>query len=132
MERSPKCIRYVLNKLKNSGTTNRKVGSVRKRKTTKRTDNLIIRTALKTRRITAEKLANQINVNVSPQTIRNRLHEAGFRSYVAAKKPYVTKRNIQRRLKCAKNHINWTQEQWRNLLWPDEISFTLQWMHNAQ
>ena len=68
-------LRKVLNKFKNLGNTNRKYGSSMKRKTTKRIDNLIIRNALKARRIriTAEKLRKEININVTQQTIRNGL-----------------------------------------------------------
>ena len=80
--------------------------------------------ALKNRKKNSSKFAaefsEQETQKLSPITIRRRLHEFGFRGYKARKKPLLSRRNIERRLKFAKNHKNWTAEDWTKVLWSDK------------
>lgn len=39
---------------------------------------------------------------------------------VAAEKPSISKENAKARLKFAKDHINWTTNDWKRVLWSDE------------
>ncbi|CAG8835856.1 36073_t:CDS:1, partial [Racocetra persica] len=45
-----------------------------------------------------------------------------FKSYIACKKPFLTKKAQRKRYNWAKEHKNWTKEDWRRVLWTDESS----------
>lgn len=64
------------------------------------------------------------DVYVCRQTVINTLKREGYSSYVAARKPQLTKKHKERRLKWAKDHVNWTDDQWKNVMWSDESKFT--------
>ena len=55
-------------------------------------------------------------------TIRRRLALAGLRSYRPVLKPKLTETHKEKRLQWAEDHVRWTQLQWRNVLFCDEIS----------
>ncbi|KAG1054098.1 hypothetical protein G6F43_003872 [Rhizopus delemar] len=42
-------------------------------------------------------------------------------SYRAAHKPRLTARHRKSRLRWTKEHLNWTGDQWRNVVWSDEL-----------
>ncbi|KZS00198.1 TE: Transposable element Tcb1 Transposase, partial [Daphnia magna] len=44
---------------------------------------------------------------------------------VAAKKPLLRKQNVAKRLAFAKDHVNWTNEQWGQVLFSDESKFEI-------
>ena len=86
--------------------------SGRPRATNRAEDRLITNTTLRnhftnapttTRRILQQRGAGGIPVSV--QTIRNRLHAAGLKSRVPAKKPCLSHRHRAARLQFARNHI---------------------------
>ena len=56
--------------------------------------------------------------------IKNTLYRLGFRRRVARKKPPITEKNRQTRLQWAKDHKDWTAEQWMQILWTDETWVT--------
>lgn len=127
LNRSPNCIRKLLKKYNATGTSSRKFGSGRKRKTSSQDDRQIIRLLQKNRFITSKSILKELPLNISHSTIKNRLKEVGFYGRVAVKKPFISERNIAARLKWAKLHLNWTAEKWKTVLWSDETSITLNW-----
>lgn len=127
LKKDEKTIRNLINKWKITGTYERKKGSGRPRKTTSRQDREIVRTAIKNRRITSVAIKNNLRLDVTPKTIRNRLKDANFKSRVAIKKPYITAANIKKRLQWAKDHKDWTIEQWKHVVFSDESKITLRW-----
>ena len=62
---------------------------------------------------------------ISVQTIRNRLHAAGLKSRIPAKKPWLSQRHRTARLQFARNHIRWNRQQWRTVMFSDESRFCL-------
>lgn len=46
--------------------------------------------------------------------------KAGFSRRVARRKPPISERNRQARLRFAIEHIGWTVEDWKKILWSDE------------
>ena len=93
--------------------------SGRPRATNRAEDRLITNTTLRnrftnapttTRRILQQRGAGGIPVSV--QTIRNRLHAAGLKSCVPAKKPCLSQRHRAARLQFARNHVRWNSQQW--------------------
>jgi hypothetical protein len=73
----------------------------------------------------SETVSSCLGVSVSTGTIRSRLKEAGFRAHVKMKKPLLTNKQIRAQLKWAKEHINWTDDDWSRVLWTDESKFNL-------
>lgn len=65
-------------------------------------------------------LKNELNKDVTPRTVRNALKEAGMESVVKPKKPYLSAKNIKDRLSWAKNHLDWTLDDWKRVVWSDE------------
>lgn len=56
--------------------------------------------------------------------IRSTLRRLGYRRYVAYRKPPISDKNRQLRLQFAYEHVNWTQDQWADILWSDETWIT--------
>ena len=54
------------------------------------------------------------------------MKEIGFGSYFAAHKPKLSEENKKRRLRWAKERVNWTTEQWNSVVWLDEFRFTVE------
>ena len=54
-------------------------------------------------------------------TVKRRLWDAGL--LVAKKKPYLRLANKRKRLRWAKEHRHWTEEDWKKVLWTDESKF---------
>jgi transposase len=78
--------------------------------------------ALKQNRRTAyKKIPKILNLDVSFYAVQNALRRAGFARCVARRKPSISERNRLARLKWAQEHIHWTPEQWRQILWTDEM-----------
>lgn len=58
--------------------------------------------------------------DVSEDTIRHALRKAGFSRRVTRQKPSISEANRLLRLAWAREHVNWTKEQWESILWSDE------------
>lgn len=114
----------------NEGHMDRRSGSGRPRATTKSDDRWIEIQCKRNRRLTAVALEKTIRKQdgtpkVTVQTVRNRLLDAGYPARIARKKPLLTKMQKKNRLAWAKEHKDWTENQWRKVLWSDETSFSL-------
>jgi hypothetical protein len=59
------------------------------------------------------------------ETIRNRLKEYGLNGRIARKKPLINENQKECRLAWAQNYLHWTVEQWRNVEFSDETSYTV-------
>ncbi|KAG1445662.1 hypothetical protein G6F56_009833 [Rhizopus delemar] len=66
-----------------------------------------------------------MDIIVSRQTVIACLKSLGFGSYFAAHKPRLTEVNMKKRLRCAMEHVNWTEDQWKSVVWSDESRFSL-------
>lgn len=81
------------------------------------------------RRKTLPEIASDFNVgrqdSVSHSSIRRALQKNNLNGRVALKKPLLRKQNIEKRLKFAVDHINWTPAQWDRVLWSDESKFEI-------
>lgn len=120
-------VRNVIKRFEEEGNVDAKPGRGRKRKTSEREDREIVRAAVKRRRVSAQVIKAETKLQVSLQTIRNRLHEAGLYGRVAVKKAWVREANRIKRLRWAHEHLDWTVEQWSRILWTDESPFVLRW-----
>ncbi|KAK1791249.1 hypothetical protein P4O66_013265 [Electrophorus voltai] len=64
-------------------------------------------------------------VNCTERRVRNRLLEAGLKSCKARKKPFINEKQRRARLKFAKDHKDWTVEDWSKVVFSDECNFQL-------
>lgn len=102
----------------------RKKGSGRPRKTSSRTDRLIVRLVRADPTLSLTEMARVVYCSVSPSTVRRRLLESNFRS---VKRPYaveLTDQHVRARLSWAMRHCHW-RHQWRRVVWSDEASVRL-------
>lgn len=112
-----------------TGRNTRRQGSGRKRKTTAAQDRRLQLNAVRNRSKSAPNLQNEFlsltGTSVSVQTIRNRLREAGLRCHMPAICPPLTAVHRACRLRFAREHVNWTMEQWATVLFTDESKFNI-------
>ncbi|KAG0897627.1 hypothetical protein G6F33_013416 [Rhizopus arrhizus] len=67
-----------------------------------------------------QSLEQSLGKSVSVDTVRRALKDAGLVSFVKPKKPLINERNRKRRLQWARQHIDWTVNDWMNVIWSDE------------
>src|SRR5208282_171060 len=84
-----------------------------------------IRTNKTTRRITLTRLKKLFHFYIHENTIRNVLSKTGYHHRIARRRSYLNKRDRKRRLKFAKEHENWTMEDWTRVLFSDEMTIKL-------
>lgn len=63
------------------------------------------------------------NVTVSPDTVRNRLRGVNLRSRRPWRAQPLTRGNREVRYLWAQDHVQWSNEQWANVLFTDESRF---------
>ena len=123
--------------IKNGADTERKGGSGRKSKTSPREDRFLVRRAKVERppeedcprtKDLAEELKEHSGTVICGRTVRRRLHAAGLKKTVKTRKPFINSRNQAIRLKFAREHLNWTVEDWKKVLWTDESPYVLRCM----
>ena len=89
--------------------------SGRPRKTSETGDRWIIRNAESETHVSFKQLKNILNIDISQQSIRQRLREAGIRKWRAVKRPLLTKAHAYERRKWARAHRHWTADDWRRV-----------------
>lgn len=110
----------------------------RKRKTSPQTDRYIARSVVGSkakRRKGSNRIAKELQVggvaDICARTVRLRLCEVGLNGRVAAKKPMLRLYNITRRLQWARDHADWTTDDWERVLWSDESKFVI-WTNSGR
>lgn len=97
----------------------------RTRKTSQRTDNLIVQLAKKNPEIVPRQIIKDLNLQISTRSVRRRLLKASLRGCRPAHKPMISMKNKAKRLKFAKEHLNWPISKWKTVLFSDESKFNL-------
>jgi len=122
-------VRYIIRKWKKIGQVANISGRGRKMSTTPRFDRQIIKEVTLNRSISAPKLnaglLSYYQVQISDQTVRNRIKSQGYNGRVARKKPLVSRVNEKKRFNWAKAHSGWTLEDWKKVMFTDESKFCL-------
>lgn len=107
----------------------RRRGSGRPRKTTRRNDRALVLQAKRNRFEPVSRLhvcwSNTAGMNCSLRTAYRRLAEAGLRSYRPTVRIPLSPEHKRRRLTWCRDHENWSQERWQEVLWTDESRFCL-------
>lgn len=124
-------VKGIISRFKRNGHCANAPRSGRPRATDSRTDRLIIREVERNRFVGAALLAAQLEaklgVSVHPQTVRNRIIDAGLNGRSARKTPFLTKQHRAKRLVYAKKLQRRFAEpdDWKHVLFTDEASVQL-------
>ena len=123
-------VEHTLQKYNFDTFVGHKLRPLRSRKTTKCEDRYLLRAAKQFNNVPLCNISKIVNVPISKATVSRRLHENGYRRYIARKKPYLSAKNIKERLEWAKLYKDWTIEQWKKVVWSDETM--LQIRHSSK
>ena len=126
---SPSAVSRAWRRFRETGQYTRRAGQGRRRATTPRQDRHLVLTARRLGFVNARSLQNELRratgVEISDQTVRNRLH----RSLLRSRRPFVgvilTPRHRAARLDFAREHRDWQVRHWRPVLFSDESRFNL-------
>ena len=125
-----KCtVQRVVSRFISRNSISRKSGSGRKRKTTVREDRLIVWKVMKNRRISVSQKQQSLNLEyLCNNTIVARIKkDEEFTLGWKTKKPFINEKNRVKRLKWCRDHLSWTSDQWKRVIWTDESPFVLQY-----
>lgn len=129
LQRSQSVVSRVLNRHRQTGGHTRRVGQGRPRSTSHRDERFLQLHALRDRRSTGNSLRGLLqrfrNVQISERTVRRRLNDYGLTSHPSATGPLLSREHRVERLRFAREHLNWTQEDWSLVLFSDESRFCL-------
>ena len=119
----------ILKRYRETGNYRRRPGQGRKRCTSAADDRFLVLQSLRNRSLTSTYLRNELlnvrQVNVSSKTVKRRLRDADLKSRRPVKVPRLSQNDKRRRLQFARAHVNWTIEQWKNILFTDETRIQL-------
>ena len=117
----------MISQFKNSGSVEPKKRSGRPRKFTDRDIRKVIRECIKKPEASSQSIANTFNCNnsecnksISAESVRKILFKRGFKSYIAKKKPFLTKKMIKKRMDFCKKYSSMTTNDWSNVIYSDE------------
>ncbi|KAG1450092.1 hypothetical protein G6F46_010624 [Rhizopus delemar] len=68
----------------------------------------------------------KLDVFANIETLQSYVDRLDFKSYRVAHKPRLAARHCKSRLRWAKEHLNWTEDQWRSVVWSDESRFCVE------
>lgn len=112
-----------------TGSVKERPRSGRPKKTTPRQDRQIVvmakRDRMKSAKTINSEFRNVTGIQISDQTVRNRLHTHNLRAYRPAVCPPLTVRHRTNRLQFARLHVNLDRASLRNILFTDESRFCL-------
>ena len=118
-------VRKLCARFQMTGSVENQPGKGRKRTTTPRTDRRIIRLSLNDRKATSNEIKRMLDLKVSNRTVRRRLVCAGLRARIPRIKPFLNFKQRQKRVAWAKEHVNWTIEDWSKVIWSDETRISI-------
>ncbi|CAD6196665.1 unnamed protein product [Caenorhabditis auriculariae] len=109
-------------KAQDGSTNSQRTG--RPRVTDRNDDRNILKTSRTNPRLTAPAIRREVFLNSpsppSVSTVKRRLNAAGIMGRRPVKKPLISEKNRVARVKWAKEHLNWTRQDWNKILSSDE------------
>lgn len=73
----------------------------------------------------AGELSEELNIDISATTVIRCLKKLGYPKTKPTRKPGLTQRMKDERLKWCQDHADWTLEDWKRVIWSDETSVLL-------
>ncbi|CAD6196879.1 unnamed protein product [Caenorhabditis auriculariae] len=105
-------------KAQDGSTNSQRTG--RPRVTDRNDDRNILKTSRTNPRLTAPAIRREVFLNSpsppSVSTVKRRLNAAGIMGRRPVKKPLISEKNRVARVKWAKEHLNWTRQDWNKIL----------------
>lgn len=83
-----------------------------------------ISSSKRTRRMPYKKVVQELELPVGPTALARALKKRGYTRCQALRKPPLSDENKRQRLIWALEHVNWSIEQWNQILWTDETWVT--------
>ena len=118
-------VRRILKKVREKGSISCDKRPGRKRKLTMSDERQIVIHAKFHPSASFKEIIDDLHLDVSTNTISRVLKRHGLKSYVARKKPCISKKNCALRLKFAKEYVSKDDDFWKNVIWTDESRFCL-------
>ena len=127
LQRSKSCISAFLKKFDETGSSQRTHGSGRPPKLSPQDVKHIFLLVKRDRRISASKIRVDLDLtHVHERTITRIIRLfSPFKSKWCTKKPFISIKNIRHRIKWCPDHLDWTLDDWRHVIWSDESPFVL-------
>ncbi|GFV10438.1 transposable element Tc1 transposase [Trichonephila clavipes] len=109
--------------------TSGKHNSGRKRKLTDRDKRVLTRIVARKLKQLLSQITSEVNSHlrnpISAITVQRELHASYLYGRVGIRKPFVTARHALQRRQWCRTHRQWTPQQWQQVIWSDESTFTL-------
>ena len=122
-------VQYIIARWKKYGTTKNCSRTGRPRKVQPREMRCLKRTLRKNRWTSLRSITSEFNTTIqkklSCKTVRRRIADLGFKSYVPAKKPLISERNRRKRLLFYNSYRQFSISDWSRVIWSDESRFNL-------
>lgn len=126
---SQSTVSKINRRFRETGSFTRRPGSGRHRSTTDKDDRFIVSTSLRNRYLTGVDVQQELRrvrgVAVSEWTVRRRLKKENLTPKRPATGPKLTASHRQARLRFAREHLIWNEEEWRRVLFSDECRVCL-------
>ncbi|CAF3183212.1 unnamed protein product [Rotaria socialis] len=121
------CAQNAIKKYKDQGNYNDLKSSGRPRKVDGRGLRHLKRLVKGDERLSAAKIATDLNASlpkpITTRTVRNYLKELGFEDVVKVKKQWLGVKHRKQRMAWCTQHMNWTRDDWKNVIFSDESTF---------
>jgi hypothetical protein len=73
----------------------------------------------------AQKYLKSLGYFISYQSTLNLIHQAGLKAYIKKKRPYRKSDHMKDRLRFAKEHRDWTVDDWKKVIFSDETKINM-------
>lgn len=125
MRRDPTTIRRFLAKHKRTGKIENLPRSGRPEALNKQEKVALLKKATKERRKPLREIVDNLKLNCSLTTAGKTLHDAGIRSHIAAKKPFISESNAVARFRWCEKNKNKSAYDWSRVIFSDETSMEI-------
>ena len=116
-------VRKWAKRARDTGDVSDSPRSGRPRKTSAGQDAAIVAASQRNHFASTAAIRNELQLNVSVDTVSRRFDEAGLPSRIAANKRHYTTEERRKRLSFARGYENWNEDQWEHVIFSDEKTF---------
>jgi Transposase and inactivated derivatives len=125
--RSRSTIQYIIKHCEKENMLESSRRSGRPEKLTEREKRKVMKLVRSNPHISAPAIVSELkqmfNIDVHPDTVRRTIHQHGYHSRTARKKPYISAANRQKRIEFAQQYIKRPISFWNKVLFTDESIF---------